>query len=193
MPDAHPGQPLGAPMHYCSDCGAPVDSRIPSGDNRPRHVCSRCQSIHYQNPRIIAGCLAVHEDQVLLCRRAIEPRLGFWTLPAGFMENGETTREAALRETLEEACAEVELESLYTLTSIAHINQVQMIYRARLPEARFAAGDESLETRLFTEAEIPWDELAFPTIRNALQFFFADRRQGHFPLHHVDIDRRRDF
>jgi len=175
-------------MKFCSQCGADVTVAIPAGDNRPRFVCPQCDTIHYQNPRIIAGCLAVFDGKVLLCKRAIEPRRGLWTLPAGFMENGETTREAALRETREEACAEVELESLYTLTSIAPINQVQMIYRARLAEPRFAAGEESLDVGLFSEAEIPWDELAFQTIRNALRFYFEDRQQGHFPLRHVDLD-----
>ncbi|HEY5717886.1 MAG TPA: NUDIX hydrolase [Motiliproteus sp.] len=175
-------------MNFCSHCGNPVYLTIPAGDNRPRYVCQNCATIHYQNPRIIAGCLPLYGDQVLLCRRAIEPRRGLWTLPAGFMENGESTREAALRETWEEACAEVELDALHTLTSIRPINQVQMIYRARLLEPRFAAGEESLEVRLFHEHEIPWDTLAFQTIRTALTLFFEDRRRGDFQLHHLDLD-----
>ncbi|WP_210396489.1 NUDIX hydrolase [Motiliproteus sediminis] len=181
-------------MKFCSLCGAGVRFEIPTGDNRPRYLCSSCDTIHYQNPNIIAGCLPVYQDQILLCKRAIEPRHGLWTLPAGFMENGETTREAAIRETREEACAEVELQQLYTLTSIPHINQVQMIYLARLPSPLFAAGDETLEAGLFSEADIPWDQLAFQTIRNALRFYFADRKQGVFPLHHVDLapPERRD-
>lgn len=174
-------------MRFCSSCGSEVTLAVPDGDNRPRYICTHCETIHYQNPRIIAGCLPVYEEQVLLCKRAIEPRYGLWTLPAGFMENGETTREAAVRETLEEACATVELEKLYTLTSIAHINQVQMIYLARLSEPRYAAGEESLEVRLFSEEEIPWQELAFSTINNALRYYFSDRRQGDFPLRHVDL------
>ncbi|WP_207063643.1 NUDIX hydrolase [Motiliproteus sp. SC1-56] len=175
-------------MNYCSHCGSVVSLRVPDGDNRPRYGCDRCGRIHYQNPRIIAGCLAVHEERVLLCRRAIEPRLGRWTLPAGFMENGESLREAALRETLEEACARVQLESLYTISSIRHINQVQMLFLATLPTPNFAAGEETLEARLFEEADIPWEALAFSTISKALQLYFNDRRRGTFPLHHLDID-----
>lgn len=175
-------------MNFCSHCGAPVSLRVPEGDNRPRHLCDGCGHIHYQNPRIVAGCLVVHEERVLLCRRAIEPRRGLWTLPAGFMENGESVREAALRETLEEACARVEIESLYTISSIRHINQVQMLFLARLPEPTFAAGEETLEAELFSEARIPWDALAFNTIKNALRCYFDDRRRGHFPLHQIDLD-----
>ncbi len=177
-------------MKYCSQCSHPVSVKVPPGDNRERHVCDHCGAIHYQNPRIIAGCLPVHGDQVLLCKRAIEPRYGFWTLPAGFMENGESTEEAALRETREEAQAEVVLRKLYTLTSILHVNQVQMIYLADLPEARFGISEETLETRLFREDEIPWDQLAFPTISNALRYYFADRAGTNpsYPLRHLAIE-----
>ncbi|WP_370298238.1 NUDIX hydrolase [Pontibacterium sp.] len=175
-------------MNFCSHCGNSVHVAIPEGDNRPRHICDSCGTIHYQNPRIIAGCLPVYEDKVLLCRRAIEPRLGFWTLPAGFMENGESTEEAALRETYEEAVAEVEIQSLYTVTSILHVNQVQMFYLAHMPKPEFDISSESLEVALFAENEIPWDELAFQTIRNALRFYFADRKRGEFPLRHVSLD-----
>lgn len=175
-------------MNFCPQCGARVERRIPAGDNRERDVCPACGTIHYQNPLIIAGCLPIYDGQVLMCRRAIEPRLGYWTLPAGFMENGETTEDAALRETREEACAEVEIQSLYTLTSIVHVNQVQMIYLARLPVAEFGPSEESLEVRLFREEEIPWDELAFETIRQILKLYFQDRRQARFPMRHIDID-----
>lgn len=175
-------------MNFCSHCGNSVHVAIPEGDNRPRHICDSCGTIHYQNPRIIAGCLPVYEDKVLLCRRAIEPRLGFWTLPAGFMENGESTEEAALRETYEEAVAEVEIQSLYTVTSILHVNQVQMFYLAHMPKPEFDISSESLEVALFAENEIPWDELAFQTIRNALRFYFDDRKRGEFPLRHVSLD-----
>ncbi len=181
-------------MNYCSRCGSPVSLRVPAGDNRERHVCDNCGQIHYQNPRIVAGCLPVHDNKVLLCRRAIEPRYGYWTLPAGYMENGESTEEAALRETLEEACARVELRQLYTLTSIIHVNQVQLIYLADLPEASFGSSEETLETRLFSEDEIPWDQLAFTTIRNALQFYFADRANAapSFPLRHIALSPELD-
>ncbi|MBV1788972.1 NUDIX hydrolase [Marinobacterium sp. D7] len=175
-------------MKFCNQCGADVEQRVPEGDNRPRHVCTSCGTIHYQNPRIIAGCLPVHDDKVLLCRRAIEPRLGYWTLPAGFMENGESTEDAARRETLEEACAEVEIQSLYTLTSIVHVNQVQLIYLAEMPAPHFGPSEESLEVRLFDEAEIPWDSLAFETIRQVLRLYFADRKQQSYPLRHIEID-----
>lgn len=176
-------------MKYCSQCGAQVQQQIPPGDNRHRYVCSNCHTIHYENPRVIAGCLPVYGDQVLLCKRAIEPRYGLWTLPAGFMENGESTEQAARRETLEEANAQVQIRSLYTLTSILHVDQVQMIYLADLMEPEFSASEESLEVRLFREEEIPWDSLAFPTITNALRFYFSDRRHGHFPLRHLELSR----
>lgn len=142
-------------MNYCSHCGQPVSFTIPEGDDRPRYVCGSCGTIHYQNPNIVAGTLATSGSRVLLCKRAIEPRKGYWTLPAGFMENGETTLQAAARETLEEACAEVALDNLYTLINLPHINQVFMIFRARL-QGSFHPGPESLEVALFEEHEIPW-------------------------------------
>ncbi|MCJ8169776.1 NUDIX hydrolase [Atopomonas sediminilitoris] len=176
-------------MKFCSQCGAGVSQRIPEGDNRPRFVCLECQTIHYQNPRIIAGCLPVYGEQVLLCRRAIEPRRGFWTLPAGFMENGETLAEAAARETREEACAEVASLELYTLFDLPYIHQVYMFFRAELVNGRFASGEESLEVRLFHEHEIPWSELAFPTIGRTLECYFADRQHAHYPIRNEAITR----
>jgi len=153
-------------------------------------VCPSCGTIHYQNPKIIAGCLPVYEDKVLLCKRAIEPRLGFWTLPAGFMENGESTEEGALRETWEEANCHVSIQKLYTLTSIVHVNQVQFIYLATLNEPTFSATEESLEVRLFSEDEIPWDQLAFQTIANALRFYFADRKNNQFITRELNVRSR---
>ncbi len=170
-------------MKFCSECGQPVSLKVPAGDNRPRHVCDACGTIHYQNPKIVAGALPVWEDKVLLCRRAIEPRYGLWTLPAGFMENGETMDEAALRESREEANANLVIEGLYTVISLPSINQVYVMYRARLQDLAFHPGEESLETALFGEAEIPWDRLAFRTIRYTLERYFADRRQNRFPVH----------
>ena len=170
-------------MKFCSQCGGPVEQRIPQGDNRLRYVCPQCQTIHYQNPRIVAGCLPVWGEQVLLCRRAIEPRRGFWTLPAGFMENGESTAEGAARETSEEAGARIELGPLFTMISVPHINQVHVIYRARLLDLEFAPGEETLELRLFEEPEIPWADIAFRTISLSLQHFFADRQAGRFGMH----------
>lgn len=169
-------------MKFCSECGKPVDQRIPEGDNRLRYVCGHCQTIHYQNPNIVAGCLPVWQGKVLLCRRAIEPRMGYWTLPAGFMENGETLHQAASRETDEEACARVHDLQLYTLFDLPHISQVHVFFRAELSDPDFAAGPESLEVQLFEESAIPWSELAFPTVGHTLKYFFADRVQQHFPV-----------
>ena len=152
---------------------------MPDGDNRPRHICPECDTIFYLNPRIVAGAVPVFSGkegtQVLLCKRAIEPRKGFWTLPAGFMENGESTEQAAKRETHEEANAVVKINSLFTMVSVPHINQVHLFYLADLAKAEFAAGDESQEVALFTEQDIPWQQLAFPTVARTLKRFFKHR------------------
>lgn len=174
-------------MNYCSSCGAPVAFRIPPGDTLPRHVCERCGTIHYQNPKVVVGALPVWEDKVLLCRRAIEPRHGMWTLPAGFMENEETTAQAAARETLEEACARIEVGELYTLIDVSHISQVHIIYRARLLDLDFRPGEESLDVALFAEDEIPWDRIAFRSIAISLRHFFEDRRSGHWGMHTASL------
>lgn len=177
-------------MKFCSQCGTDqIRWVVPDGDNRPRHVCGNCNEIYYQNPKIVVGCIPEWEDTVLLCRRAIEPRYGFWTLPAGFMENGETTQEAAERETHEEAGARVELLGLYTVMNIPHTNQVYMMFRSRLLDLDFGPGTESLECRLFREDEIPWPELAFPTISHTLKLFFDERRRERFGVHLGDIVR----
>lgn len=177
-------------MKFCSSCGHTVEWRIPAGDERQRFVCSQCGVIHYQNPRLVVGTLPVHGEQVLLCRRAIEPRLGFWTLPAGFMENGESTREGAQRETWEEARAHIRDATLYRLFDLPHINQVHLFYRGELIDGAFGIGPESSEVALFHEHEIPWQELAFPVIVEALREFFADRRSGHFPVRSSGLDAR---
>jgi len=174
-------------MNFCSHCGNKVILRIPAGDNRERHVCVHCESIHYQNPRIIAGCLPVHEDRVLLCKRAIEPRYGKWTLPAGFMENGETAEQAALRETVEEANARASIVSIYTLFSLPHISQVYMFYMAKLLDLDYSAGEESLEVELFTENDIPWNELSFPVVVQTLEHYFEDRKKGDYPVRSKNI------
>jgi ADP-ribose pyrophosphatase YjhB (NUDIX family) len=179
-------------MNYCSQCGAEVGVRVPEGDNRPRHVCGACGTIHYQNPKVVVGCIPEWGDQILLCRRAIEPRYGLWTLPAGFMERGETTHDGAARETLEEAHARVEVLDLYTLFSLPHIDQVYMLFRSRLLDLGFGPGTESLEVRLFDEAEIPWREIAFPVVKETLKLYFADRGTGHFPPRFGDIVRAAD-
>lgn len=175
-------------INFCSSCGAPVSFRVPDGDSLPRHVCDRCGVIHYRNPKLVVGSLPVWEDRVLLCRRAIEPRYGKWTLPAGFMENGETLADAAARETQEEACARVELDGLYTVISVPHISQVHAVFRARLLDLDFAPGVETLEVALFREEDIPWQEIAFRTIAMTLRHFFEDRRQGGFGFHSSAIE-----
>jgi len=176
-------------MNFCSHCGAQVEHKIPEGDNRLRYVCTSCDLIHYQNPRIIAGCIAEYDNKILLCKRAIEPRYGLWTLPAGFMENGETTNEAAQRETFEEANARINNSRLYCAISIPHISQVYMMYRGELIDGFAEPGIESLETRLFSEAEIPWDTLAFPIIRETLNVYFADQKRGHFDIYSGEMQR----
>ena len=170
-------------MKYCSECGGKINISIPEGDNRPRHVCISCGVIHYQNPKMVVGCLIEHENKILLCKRAIEPRYGLWTLPAGFMENQETTMQAAQRETQEEAGAEVEIIELFTMFSLPHIDQVYMLYRANFKQPEFSAGTESLEVKLFDEADIPWDEMAFPVITESLKRYFLDRKRGQFQIH----------
>jgi ADP-ribose pyrophosphatase YjhB (NUDIX family) len=184
-------------MKFCSECAHPVAQAIPEGDNRPRYVCAQCSTIHYENPKLVIGSLPVWESEgelkILLCKRAIEPRYGYWTLPAGFMENNETTAEAAIRETEEEAGANIELGPLYSLLNVAHVHQVHLFYLARLRDLDYAAGIESLEVRMFSEREIPWDDLAFPTIRKTLELFFADRIKvregGSYGFHSLDITR----
>ena len=175
-------------MKYCSLCATPVRLEVPAGDNRPRHCCPGCGTIHYQNPKVVIGTIPVLDDRILLCRRAIEPRYGFWTLPAGFMENGETTGEGAQRETLEEAGAKVDLDPLFSVIDVPQVEQVHLFYRARLLDDAFAPGEETLETRLFAEDEIPWDMLAFRTVSQTLRWFLEDRRAGAWQLH-VDAVR----
>jgi ADP-ribose pyrophosphatase YjhB (NUDIX family) len=175
-------------MNFCNRCGAPVTHEVPPDDNRVRAVCHACNAIHYENPRMIVGCIAEWDDRILLCRRAIEPRYGLWTVPAGFMENGETTAEGAMRETLEEANATVEIVALYALYNIPHIDQVYLLFRGRLLAPEFGVGDETLETRLVSEADVPWDQLAFATVRHTLRHYYADRRAGEYRFHMGTID-----
>ena len=165
-------------MKYCSHCASKLTIKIPADDSRERHVCEACGSVHYQNPRNVVGSIPVYEKQVLLCRRAIEPRHGYWTLPAGFMELGESTSHGAARETLEEAGAQVEMGPLYSLLNVPHAEQVHLLYLAKMNSPQFCAGEESLEVALFHEHEIPWTELAFPTVKQTLEWFFADRAAG---------------
>ena len=164
-------------MKYCPNCAANLTVKIPVDDSRERYVCEACGSIHYQNPRNVVGTIPVYGEQVLLCRRAITPRHGYWTLPAGFMELGESTSHGAARETFEEAGAIVEIGPLYSLLNVPHAEQVHLFYLATMTSPHFA-GEESLEVALFHEHEIPWDELAFPTVKQTLTWFFADRAAG---------------
>jgi ADP-ribose pyrophosphatase YjhB (NUDIX family) len=178
-------------MKFCSHCGsASLEQRIPQGDTLPRWVCALCGTIHYQNPKIVVGCLPDWDGRVLLCRRAIDPRHGLWTLPAGFLENGETIVAGAARETMEEAQARVEVGALYTVISLPHINQVYVMFRARLIDLGFGPGPESLDVRLFDENDVPWNELAFRTIARTLRNYFLDRKLGEFSVHVSALDRR---
>ena len=174
-------------MNFCSQCGHPVSQEIPDGDTHLRFVCAECETIHYQNPRIVTGCLPIFEDKILLCNRAIQPRLGMWTLPAGYLENGETTAEGALRETLEEANARADIINIYTLFSLPHISQVYIFFLAKLKDLNFSPGLESSDVKLFTGEEIPWEQLAFPIVRDTLKFYLEDRKTGDFPVRVRDV------
>lgn len=170
-------------MKFCCECGAGLSKKIPPGDNLPRFVCDTCLAIHYQNPKIVAGCIPEWEGKILLCRRAIEPRTGHWTFPAGFMEIGESIEQAAIRETLEEAHAQVEITSLYAVLSLPRISQVHMVFRGTMRSAEFKPGTESLDVQLFALSNIPWDDLAFPVVREALQRYVEDVTRGTFSVH----------
>ena len=180
------------PIKHCRECGAPVAYRLPDdGDTKPRAVCTACHTIHYENPLNVVGTVPVwgaSGEYVLLCKRNIEPRKGKWTLPAGFMELGETTAEGAARETDEEAGAQIEMGALFTLMNVARVGQVHLYYRARLLSERFNPGPETIEARLFTEEQVPWDDIAFRTVRETLSHYFADRRSGSFGFHVLNVD-----
>jgi ADP-ribose pyrophosphatase YjhB (NUDIX family) len=176
------------PVKFCSHCGQPVSLRTPEGDHLPRFVCDGCGVVHYQNPKLVVGCVPEHEGRILLCKRAIEPRHGYWTIPAGFMENGETTQDGARRESWEEALADVEIGSLLAVVHVLHADQVHVMFRARLPEPRFGAGAESLEVMLYDEADVPWQDIAFRSVDFALRRYFEDRRRGVEDHHFTALD-----
>jgi ADP-ribose pyrophosphatase YjhB (NUDIX family) len=179
---------LRPPIQHCKQCGTAVVYRVPDdGDTKERAVCPSCGTIHYENPLNVVGTVPHWGDKVLLCKRNIEPRFGKWTLPAGFMELHETTAEGAARETDEEAGAQFEMEGLFTLLNVARVGQVHLFYRARLLSDQFNPGTETIEAQLFSEDEIPWDEIAFRTVKETLERYFADRRAGHYGFHTVDI------
>ena len=174
-------------MNYCSNCGHSLTYSTPPGDDRSRYCCDSCGAIHYQNPTMVVGCIPEIQDQILLCRRAIEPCYGKWTLPAGYLENGETVAAGAERETYEEARAKVEILEPYALYNICYVNQIYLMFRARLVDHKFGVGNESLEVKLFSEDEIPWDEIAFQVIRETLVQYVKDRPSGIFPFYIGDI------
>ncbi|HEY2037946.1 MAG TPA: NUDIX hydrolase [Steroidobacteraceae bacterium] len=177
-------------MNFCTQCGARVDLRVPPGDHLARHVCDGCGTVHYQNPRLVVGCVPEHQGRILLCRRAIEPRRGYWTVPAGFYENDETLQQGAARECREEALAEVEVGSLLSIVHVLHAHQVHVFFRATLLEAKFGAGPESLEVELVRPEEIPWPELAFPSTEFSLRRHLEDRAAGIEPHHFAALERR---
>lgn len=179
---------LRSPIKHCRNCGIAVVYRLPDdGDTKERAICPACATIHYENPLNVVGTVPYWGDKILLCKRNIEPRFGKWTLPAGFLELGETTAQGAARETHEEAGAQIELEGLFTIINVARVGQVHMFYRARLLSDQFDPGFETIEAQLYAEDEIPWDEIAFRTVKETLEHFFADRRRGQFQIHDVDI------
>ena len=174
-------------LNFCPNCSAKIEYQIPAGDNRLRAVCTQCQSIHYQNPRLVVGTIPVWQSQILLCRRAIEPRLGFWTLPAGFMENGESTAQGAARETDEEAGAHIEMGELFSVIDVPQVRQVHVFYLATVLSPVFNPGEESLEVQLFSEADIPWKDIAFRTVSQTLEWFFEDRKNHTMTVHHTAL------
>ena len=174
-------------INFCSFCGHPVETRIPEGDDRPRPVCPDCGRIHYTNPKIVVGSVPQWDGKILLCRRAIEPRLGLWTLPAGFLEAGETAEAGARRETREEAAAELSDVEPFALFNLAFVSQIYLMFRAQVMDGRSGAGKESLEAKLFEEKDIPWNELAFTVVQETLAWYFEDRRRGRFTFHIGDI------
>ncbi|MCY4157107.1 MAG: NUDIX hydrolase [Gammaproteobacteria bacterium] len=167
------------PAHkFCGQCGAPLKSCMPAGEDREREVCPVCHFVHYRNPIPVVGCVAEHEGRILLCRRAIEPRLGYWTVPAGFMELNETLEEGAMRETREEACAEVRLGELFSIVNLPKAGQVHFFFRAALLDGKFGAGPESLETALFGPGEIPFEDIAFRSGVIALRRYLDSEGSG---------------
>ena len=175
-------------MKFCPNCASTLSLKIPADDSRERFVCDSCGTIHYQNPRNVVGSIPVYGEQVLLCRRAIAPRHGYWTLPAGFMELGESTAEGAGRETVEEAGAEFTMGPLLSVMSVPRVGQVHLYYLAELRHEEFNPGFETQEARMFLESEIPWDELAFRTVQETLKHYFADKKSGQFQVHSFNID-----
>lgn len=177
-------------MNYCSACGASVTKKVPVGDNLPRFVCDTCRAIHYHNPKIVAGCIPEWGGEILLCRRAIEPKSGLWTFPAGFMEIGESIEQAAVRETFEEAQAQMERICLFAVLSLPHIGQAYLVFRGPMRSPDFGAGEESLDVQLFALSAIPWDKIAFPVIKDVLRRYVDDVTRGEFQVHVASLPDR---
>jgi ADP-ribose pyrophosphatase YjhB (NUDIX family) len=177
-------------MNFCSQCGARLAFRVPPDDHLPRYVCDACGTIHYLNPKLIVGCVPEFEGRILLCRRAIEPRRGFWTVPAGFMENGETLQQGAAREAREEALVEAQIGSLLSVVHVLQAHQVHVFFRASLATPRYGAGHETLEAHLVRPEDIPWPELAFPSTEFSLRRYLEDRAAGREPHHFASLERR---
>ena len=175
---------------FCIVCGSSTELKIPEGDNKKRAVCTVCGHIHYQNPKVVSGCILEWEDKILLCKRATEPRSGYWTLPAGFLENNETVSEGALRETMEEANAVSDDIKLFFMCDLRHISQIYMMYMGKLSKGEYSAGPESEEVKLFSESEIPWNDIAFSVIEKTLKLYFQDKKKGNFSIHFDTIDPR---
>ncbi len=176
--------PLGRAIRHCRNCGAATAIGVPDdGDTKERAICTTCGTVHYLNPLMVVGTVPYFGDKVLLCKRNIEPRLGKWTLPAGFLELGESCAQGAERETHEEAGAQIEMEGMFSIISVPRVGQVHLFYKAKLLSDQFNPGFESMEARLFSEAEIPWDEISFLTVKRTLESYFADREQGAFQIH----------
>ncbi len=177
-------------MNFCADCGGRVSVRTPAGDHLPRYICDQCGAVHYENPRIVAGCVPELDGRILLCKRGIEPRLGYWTVPAGFMENGETLQQAAARESREEALVSVDIGSLLSIVHVLPAHQVHVFFRARLRDHEFGVGPESLEVELVDPADIPWSDIAFPSTEFTLRRYLEDRASGREPYHFAELTRR---
>ena len=178
-------------MKYCSECGSDkLVHKLPDGDTKERIVCDTCGRIFYHNPKIVTGCILEWQRRILLCKRSIEPRVNFWTVPAGFLENGESVIEAAAREANEEACAECENLVIHSLYNIRHVNQIYIIYRGVLKDGRYGVGDESNDAMLCSEAEIPWHQIAFPIIEEALKLYFDDRKHQNYSYHEGDLHKK---
>lgn len=174
-------------MKFCSDCGSNVNFKVPYGDNLPRFICAECETIHYQNPKVVAGAVLEYEGRILMCKRAIEPRYGYWTVPAGFMENKETVWQAAARETYEEALAIATKMDLYAVYNLPHVNQVYIMFQGKLDKPEFGPGPESLEVELLEERDIPWDDLAFRVVGMTLKQYFQDKKNGDFRPYTDDV------